>query len=174
MTALAREGAADEELIAAELERDATIAGQERAAAARAVRPLPAAKEQAWHDVVEREDVPNATQRAIAMAFQVPGQDELLAPYVDRYLDVAASVWEAKGTYRAGLILTWLFPQVLVTEATRNRVASWLESTDANPAALRLVGEGLADIERALRAQARDASTGHTSPGHTSTGPASA
>jgi aminopeptidase N len=165
VTALAREGAADEEVIATELERDATIAGQERAAAARSVRPLAAAKQQAWHDVVEREDVPNATQRAIAMAFQVPGQDELLSPYVDRYLDVAASVWEAKGTYRAGLILTWLFPQVLVTTSTRDRVASWLASTDANPAAVRLVGEGLADIERALRAQARDGSADHTGAG---------
>ena len=157
VTALARNGAADDARIAAELDRDSTIAGRERAAAARAARPLAAAKQVAWEDVVVREDVPNGTQRAVALAFQVPGQEHLLEPYVDRYLDVAGSVWEAKGTYRAGLILTWMFPQVLVTEQTRERVAAWLASAQANPAALRLVGEGLADIERALRAQARDA-----------------
>ena len=157
VTALARNGAADEARIEAELERDSTISGQERAAAARAVRPLAEAKQQAWQDVVVREDVPNGTQRAVAMGFQVPGQEQLLEPFVDRYLDVAGSVWEAKGTYRAGLILTWMFPQVLATERTRDRVAAWLASAQANPAALRLVGEGLADIERALRAQARDA-----------------
>ena len=50
-----------------------------------------------------------------------------------------------------------MFPQVLVTESTRDKVAAWLETAEANAAALRLVGEGLADIERALRAQARDA-----------------
>ncbi|MBA2640776.1 MAG: aminopeptidase N [Nocardioidaceae bacterium] len=157
VTALARGGRADVERIASELERDSTISGQEHAAAARTVRPLAAAKEDAWRDVVVREDVPNETQRKIAWGFQVPGQQELLAPYVERYLDVAASVWETKGTYRAGLILTWMFPAVLVSETTRDRVAAWLASTDANPAARRLVGEGLADLERALRAQARDA-----------------
>jgi aminopeptidase N len=157
VTAQARCGVLDAARIADELDRDHTIAGQERAAAARSIRPLAEAKQEAWQDVVVREDVPNGTQRAIAQAFQVPGQEALLEPYVGRYLDVAATVWEAKGTYRAGLILTWLFPQVLVSEATRDRVAQWLGSTHANPAARRLVGEGLADIERALRAQARDA-----------------
>jgi len=170
VTALAREGVADDQLVSAELERDATISGRERAAAARAVRPLAAAKEAAWHDVVVRDDVPNATQRAVAMAFQVPAQSDVLESYVDRYLDVAASVWERKGTYRAGLILTWLFPSVLVTPQTRDRVASWLASTKANPAARRLVSEGLADLERALRAQVRDASAGSASAGSASPG----
>jgi aminopeptidase N len=101
--------------------------------------------------------VPNETQRSIALAFQVPGQTEVLAPYVERYLDVAASVWEEKGTYRASLILVFLFPSAMVDEQTVERVRLWLDTTDANPAARRLVSEGLADLERALRAQARDA-----------------
>ncbi len=157
VTALARSGALEPAEIDAELERDSTIAGQERAAAARAVRPDASAKQQAWQDVVVREDVPNETQRSIALGFQVPGQSDLLAPYVDRYLDVAASVWEAKGTYRASLILVWMFPSAVVDRATAERVREWLASTEANPAARRLVSEGLADIDRALRAQARDA-----------------
>ena len=157
VTALAREGAADADRISQELDRDHTISGQERAAAARTAQPLAAAKEEAWNDVVVREDVPNETQRKMAWAFQEPGQEELLRPYVQRYLDVAGTVWEAKGTYRAGLILQFLFPQVLVDEQTRDQVRSWLDTTDANPSARRLVGEGLADLERALAAQARDA-----------------
>ena len=110
VTALAREGAADADRISQELDRDHTISGQERAAAARTAQPLAAAKEEAWNDVVVREDVPNETQRKMAWAFQEPGQEELLRPYVQRYLDVAGTVWEAKGTYRAGLILQFLFP----------------------------------------------------------------
>jgi len=157
-SALARCGTIGDAEIDAELARDNTIAGQEHAAAARASRPDADAKEQAWQDVVVREDVPNETQRSIALAFGVPEQAELLAPYVERYLDVAASVWESKGTYRATLILTWMFPATVVDEATRDRVRDWLSSTDANPAARRLVSEGLADLDRALRARARDAS----------------
>jgi len=157
VTALARCGALGPDDIAAERARDDTIAGQEEAAAALAVRPVAEAKQQAWEDVVVREDVANETQRSIAMAFQVPGQSEVLEAYVERYLGVAASVWEAKGTYRATLILRFMFPSALVDAATAARVREWLKSTDANPAARRLVGEGLADLERALRCQARDA-----------------
>ena len=157
VTALARCGVFGDREVDAELARDDTIAGQEHAAAARAVRPDAAAKERAWQDVVVRTDVPNETQRSIAMAFQVPGQAGLLEPYVERYLEVAGSVWEAKGTYRATLILVRMFPSAAVNAATRDRVRSWLDAAAVNPAARRLVGEGLADLERALRAQARDA-----------------
>jgi aminopeptidase N len=156
VTALSRNSAIDEAGIAAELERDNTIAGQERAAAARAIRPDAAAKATAWESVATRTDVPNETQRSIALAFQVPGQTDVLAPYVERYLDLAASVWEEKGTYRASLILVFLFPSAMVDDETVGRVRSWLDTTDANPAARRLVSEGLADLERALRAQACD------------------
>ncbi|CAN5841142.1 aminopeptidase N [soil metagenome] len=157
VTALARCGAVGSEAIAAERARDNTIAGQEHAAAALAVRPVAEAKERAWEDVVVRSDVANETQRSIALAFQVPDQAAVLEPYVERYLDVAASVWETKGTYRATLILRWMFPSAVVDQVTVRRVRQWLDGTDANPAARRLVGEGLADLERALRCQARDA-----------------
>ena len=48
LTALARLGDADADEIAAELERDNTISGQESAAAALAIRPTAEAKEEAW------------------------------------------------------------------------------------------------------------------------------
>ncbi|MBA2507690.1 MAG: hypothetical protein H0V32_03055 [Nocardioidaceae bacterium] len=50
-----------------------------------------------------------------------------------------------------------MFPSALVDQATADKVRSWLDSATANPAARRLVGEGLADLERALRCQALDA-----------------
>ncbi len=51
LTALARLGEADEAEIAAELERDNTISGQEHAASARAIQPLAEAKAAAWEAV---------------------------------------------------------------------------------------------------------------------------
>jgi len=156
--ALARRGAIDDAAIEAELARDNTIEGQEKAAAARAGRGTPEAKEQAWHLAVERDDVPNETQRSIAAAFQVVDQDDVLRPYVDRYLDAAGTVWESLGTQRATNVLIAMFPRVLVDEATLTRVDEWLATTNANPAAKRLVGEGRDDLRRALAAQALDAS----------------
>ena len=86
---LARAGRADEDRIAEELRRDNTISGRERAAAAPAARPTAEAKAEAWEIAVVRDDVPNETQRSVVLAFMQPGQDELLAPYVEKYLEIA-------------------------------------------------------------------------------------
>ena len=156
LTALARGGRAGEAEIRAELERDNTISGQERAASARTVLPTPEAKEAAWEAAMLRADTPNETQRQIASHFQVAGQEELLAPYVDRYLDAADGVWEHLGVQRATMALQFLFPRALATQETLDRVNGWLTGATANPAVLRYVREGAADLERALRAQAKD------------------
>ncbi len=155
--ALGRRGRIGEAEIDAELARDNTIEGREQAAAARAGQGTPEAKEHAWHLAVERDDVPNETQRSIAAAFQVADQVELLRPYVSRYLEAARTVWETLGTQRATNVLVAMFPRTLVDEQTLAEVDAWLASTDANPAAQRLVGEGRADLQRGLIAQAFDA-----------------
>jgi aminopeptidase N len=157
LTGLAYQGRVDEAGIEAELARDNTISGQQHAAAARTALPTAAAKEWAWHNATVREDVPNETQRSIAAAFQRPGQEDLLAPYVDRYLELAETVWEARGTQLASNILVLMFPRALPTQEVLDKVSAWLARTEANPAARRLVSEGRADLERALRAQVRDA-----------------
>ena len=157
LTCLAAAGRADDGWIDAEAERDNTISGKERAAAARTVIPTVEAKDRAWNDAVVRDDVPNETQRSICTNFQVPGQDELLEPYIDKYLEAATDIWEAKGVQRSRTTLEAMFPRALATQETLDRVTAWLETTTANPAALRYVKEGRADLERALKAQARDA-----------------
>jgi aminopeptidase N len=157
LTTLTEHARADEAAVAAELERDSTISGHERAAAARTVMPTAEAKEAAWQATVVHEDTPNETQRHISLHFQVAGQDALLEPYVDRYLEAAETVWERLGVFRAGLVLQFLFPRALATRATLDRVRAWLDTSTANPAALRYVKEGASDLERALAAQALDA-----------------
>jgi aminopeptidase N len=154
---LAREGRADDDAIEDELERDRTIAGQESAAAARAAMPTGAAKAAAWADAVERDDVPNETMRSIAIAFPQPGQDDVLQPYLRRYLDAAEDIWEMRGVHRASTVLTYMYPTVLATRETLETTDAWLASTEANPAARRLVTEGRDDVARALAAQERDA-----------------
>jgi aminopeptidase N len=157
LNALAVAGRADEAAVEAELARDHTISGQEKAAGARTVIPTAAAKEAAWEVAVVRDDIPNETQRQVAAHFQVAGQEELLEPFVDRYFEVANTVWEAKGVHRSSTILNLMFPRAIATQETLDRVNAWLAGSDANPAALRYVREGASDLERALAAQARDA-----------------
>ncbi|HYF71972.1 MAG TPA: aminopeptidase N, partial [Nocardioides sp.] len=157
LSALAKNGRADDARIAEELARDNTISGQEHAAAARAVRPTAEAKAEAWEIAIVRDDVANETQRSVVLAFQVHGQDEVLTPYVEKYLEAADTLWEEKGTQRASTALEFMFPKQLASQELLDRVDAWLESSPANPAAKRYVREGRADVARALAAQARDA-----------------
>jgi len=160
LTGLASQGRADEARINEELAGDNTISGREHAAMALTVRPTAEAKAQAWRDAIERDDVANETMRQIAYAFPAADQAELLAPYLERYLDAAETVWEEKGTQRASTLLEYMFPMPLVSRETLARVDAWLEGSEANPAAKRYVREGRSDMARALAAQEKDAPPG--------------
>ncbi len=155
--ALARRGRFGEEEIAAELARDQTISGQEKAAAARAAQPLAETKAAAWQAAVVDTTTANETQRSIVLAFWSSDQDELLAPYVDRYLEAAETLWEHLGTHKASVALEFIFPRALASAALLDKVDAWLERTSANAAAVRYVREGRSDVARYLAAQERDA-----------------
>ncbi len=155
--ALARAGRADEEQIAEEERRDHTISGQERAAAARAARPTAEAKADAWEIAIVRDDVPNETQRSVVASFMQPGQEDVLAPYVDKYFAMAETLWEEKGTQRASTALEYIFPRPLASPELLSQAGSWLRESSANPAAKRYVHEGAADVERYLAGQDKDA-----------------
>ncbi|GAA1501916.1 aminopeptidase N [Nocardioides humi] len=159
LTALARLGRADNGRIDGELAGDNTISGQEKSAAARAAQPTAEAKERAWTQALLDPSVPNETQRSVVLAFWQPGQEDLLAPYVERYLAEVAGTWERLGSHKASVALEFIFPRLLATQATLDAVDAWLDAHAAsvNPGAVRYVREGRADVARALAAQSRDA-----------------
>ncbi len=154
VTALARLGALDETAIAAEIDRDPTNAGRERGAGALAIRPVAEAKEDAWRRVAIDAATPNETRRSIAASFQVPGQGELLAPYVERYLEMAETIIDEQGVWIGQIALIYLFPLANPSQDTLDRVDAWLADDQAPAAALRYVKEGRDDLARALRARA--------------------
>jgi aminopeptidase N len=157
LTALASAGRVDRARIDEELAADNTISGHEKAAAAIAALPDAASKEQSWLDGAIRKGVPNETQRHIAYIWDVAGQRDALAPYLEKYLAAADTLWEDRGVQIASTALEYMFPRALTSQETLERVDAWLETSAANPAAKRYVGEGRADIVRALKAQAFDA-----------------
>lgn len=159
LTALARLGKADDARIDTELAGDNTISGQELSAAARAAMGTPEAKERAWTQALLDPSVPNETQRSVVYAFWQGGQEEVLAPYVERYLAEVAGTWERLGAHKASVALEFIFPRRVATQATLDTVDAWLaeNAETVNPGAVRYVREGRADVARALAAQARDA-----------------
>jgi aminopeptidase N len=157
LTALALNGRADEARVREELARDNTISGRERAAAALAVIPSEESKARSWNDAAVRDDISNETQRSIAYVFDGSEQADVLAPYLERYLRAADTIWEDKGTQIASTMLEYMFPRSLTSQETLERVDEWLEKSQANPAAKRYVREARDDIARALAAQTADA-----------------
>ncbi|MGH3509580.1 MAG: aminopeptidase N, partial [Nocardioidaceae bacterium] len=155
LTTLSARGHADRDVLLAELARDKTISGQERAAAALAVMPDPAAKAESWEIATMRRGVANETQRCIAYTFDTSDQAEVLAPYLEKYLERADTIWDERGLQIASTTLEYMFPRSLTSAETLERVDRWLATSPANPGAKRYVREGRADIERALAAQER-------------------
>ncbi|MDQ1019466.1 aminopeptidase N [Streptomyces afghaniensis] len=154
---LAAVGRFDETEIAGEYDRDRTAAGERHAATARAARPTPEAKAEAWASVVDSDKLPNAVQEAVIGGFVQTDQRELLAPYADRYFEVVKDIWESRSHEMAQQIAVGLYPTVQVSRETLDKTDAWLASAEPNAALRRLVSESRAGVERALRAQRADA-----------------
>jgi aminopeptidase N len=161
VTALAAAGAVDADgpetpFIDAEAERDPTAAGKRHAAAAAAARPQPAVKEAAWQEVVEDDTLANITARSIIGGFVRPGQEELLNPFSAKYFGAISGVWERRSSEVAQTVVIGLYPAWDVSQAGLDAADQFLADPDVPPALRRLVLEGRAGVERALRARAFD------------------
>jgi aminopeptidase N len=84
-------GASDEALIEAEAAADRSSNGHQASLAALAGRPDPAAKEDAWLRMCD-SGVSNRDFTALVTGLWTPGQEELFAPYLERYLEDAPTI----------------------------------------------------------------------------------
>jgi aminopeptidase N len=149
-------GAGGDTDIDAELETDNTASGQRRAATARALRPTPAAKAEAWRLATTDTGLPNAIIESILRGFDHPAQVELLAPYVQPYFDVIADIWAQRTSEVGRSVAVGLYPNA-ITPAAVEAADAFLADTSLPAGLRRLVSEGRDDVQRALRARRRDA-----------------
>ena len=159
LTALVAAGAAGYAEIDAERAREDTATGRERAARARAARPTPEAKEQAWAAAVEGTGLPNAVVEATALGFTRPGTPaDLLRPFVDRYHGLLDTL-DSRGSHAMiEAIVYGFYPRPIADRELCDRTQAWLDGHQDAPAALRrLVVENRDPVVRALAAQERDA-----------------
>jgi aminopeptidase N len=116
---LAARGLATEEDLAALVALDPAN-GRRNYATAQAMRPDPAAKEAAWQAVLTASHAGWQDAVAHASGIWVPGQEELMARYRDRYFAEAVPVLTAPGqrSREPSRLLRLLFPATLVEAAT--------------------------------------------------------
>ena len=154
VTALATVGAAGPEVVADELERDPTDIGRRAAAAARAARPVPEAKAEAW-EAVANGRASLATKRAVAGGFRRPDQESLLAEYVRPYFDTLLPFWESHDIDEALMFVRSMYPMTIVTPEVVTLTNEWLERNLPGPMRRSLL-ESQDETKRALRARAFD------------------
>jgi aminopeptidase N len=161
VTALARSGVVDSDgpqtpFIDAEVQRDPTAAGKRHARQAAAARPQAEVKEKAWTEVIEDDTLPNIVGRAIIAGIVFPGQAELLKPYTSRYFEAIPGVWQRRSSEVAQTVVVGLYPSWDISDEGIAAADEFLAG-DIPPALRRLVLEGRAGVERALRARTCDA-----------------
>jgi aminopeptidase N len=156
LTRLAADGAADEERIAAELERDPTDMGVRRAAAARACRPGGGAKQHAWQALLEQRDLPLATLRTIAAAFWQHGQDGVLRGYVERFPEALEAAWRDRVIEESIALTAGCYPSTIIDPEVVAMADAVLAREDLPRPARRTVLEARDATVRALQARAAD------------------
>jgi aminopeptidase N len=163
LVGLASIGATDAASIDAALAADNTSKGAEFAAQARAALPTQADKRAAWSSLIDDDTLPNTIVRSAALGFGHPSSTAVLGEFVTDYFDMLIPVWESRTYQIASYLIVGLYPTALANTGLRDATRAWLSANgDAAPALRRLVSEGLADVERALAAQSRDAEIDET------------
>jgi aminopeptidase N len=153
--ALAVIGAADQALIAQELERDPTDEGRRRAAAALAALPFPSTKREAWNAVIHGGTPSLQMKRAIAQGFHQVDHQEVLQAFVKPFFESLLPVWEANDAEAAISIVEWMYPHAVITQEVVDATDAAL-ATDLPGPIRRSLLESQDAIKRALRAQAFD------------------
>jgi len=158
LTSLAAAGIAEEGEIEAELQRDNTATGRERAARALAIFPTSEAKAKAWQKVIEAEGLPNQTVNAVAQGFTHVHDPALLRPYVEKYHAMLTTLWGSRTHAIADSVVLGFYPVMLANGELLDASQGWLDANpEATSALRRVVSENRDGVKRALAAQQRDA-----------------
>jgi aminopeptidase N len=143
-------GDTDDE-VAALLDRDPDPDARPRAFAVRAARPDASEKAAVWEALTVERSVPLAAIAPVAGAFWRPGQDELLAPYAERYLDLLPGL-DRGGMIPAMRYTGLLLPLFGVDESFLDRAEKVAEKTA--PVVRKTLRERSDLVRRILRSRA--------------------
>jgi aminopeptidase N len=158
LIALVAGGKAGHTEIDAALAADNTANGAQFAAQAAAAIPTAEGKRAAWASVFDVDTAPNTIVRFTTMGFQRASDTSVLAEFVPRYFAALQDVWESRSYKIAEYLVSLMYPAPLANAELRDATRAWLDANPEPAALRRLVVENLAGVERALAAQAKDAS----------------
>jgi aminopeptidase N len=153
---LVSRGVAGPEAIEAELATDPTDAGERHARTCLAAIPTAEAKERAWA-AITGGTLPNAMFRAALRGFNDLDQDELLAPYAERFYEALPAMWSDGASDMARFYAKFGYPNSAISQAAIDATTAYIDLENPPPALTRLLSEGRDDVARALRCRERSA-----------------
>ena len=157
VTRLVALGAAGEETIAEQEAKDPSAAGRRRAITARCSAPDLTAKQTAWEAALDDPALPNAALQSTISGITQPFQGDLMRPFVERYFAALPEVAATRTNEITQLIVTGLYPSLVVDTATVSRTDVFLDThPELSAGVRRLLIEGRDAVSRALRCVARD------------------
>jgi len=138
------------------LAKDDTAKGKASWYTARASRPMPEAKAQAF-EAATSATLSNDQQSAVISGFNNTHDKGLIADYSDKYFDLLVNAWESFSHEMAKQIVLGFYPSSQVSRSTLEKTEAFLESLgEKHPALRRLLSESSADVRRALAARQAD------------------
>jgi aminopeptidase N len=131
-------------------ERDPDPDAWVRAVAVRAARPSAEEKAAVWHTLVEERAVPIGSVSQVTTAFWRPGQDDVLRPFAERFVDLVPDLHRG-GMTPAMVFASRLFPVYAVSEAFLDRALAVGET--AAPVVRKTLTERADLVRRMLRSR---------------------
>jgi aminopeptidase N len=158
LIALAAGGKVGSTEIQAALAADNTANGAQFAAQAAASIPTADGKQAAWDSVFGSDALPNTIVRFTGLGFQRAADKNVLAAFIRPYFEALQGIWTSRTYKIAEYLVAGMYPAPLANLELRDATRAWLDANPEPAALRRLVVENLAGVERALAAQAKDAS----------------
>jgi aminopeptidase N len=147
---LASMGEVDTAELDRQLELEPTAVARVRHAEARASLPDAEAKAWAWSCFTGEVDLPNYELEAAGLGFWQLGQEELTAPYVDRYFDDLPGTVETRSGWMLADAAEYFFPTTSLTRHTLARAQALIGDGDLDPSIRRRLVDEADDLERKL------------------------
>jgi aminopeptidase N len=151
---LVSRGAAGPDAVEAELTRDRTDAGERWAQECLASIPTAEAKATGW-SAITGGTLPNATFRAVLDGFADLDQDDLLAPYAERFFAALPGIWSEGASDMAQFFTRFGYPLSVISQQAIDSADEYIARERPAPALARLLAEGRDDVARALRCRDR-------------------
>jgi aminopeptidase N len=155
LCALGEAGAAE---IEAELGRDLTAAGTQRAARCRALLPDPSAKAAAWEILMRDETLSNRLVIAAGDGFWHPRQVELTRPYVSRFFEEAPAMAARRSPALVKRATEVSYPRHVVEPETAALADALLDRDDLAVGLRRVVVDLTDELRRAVAGRTLDRS----------------